>query len=119
MLLKCLVGKGLGGIEDLQGGYKWSKDPKHRREAQVLGVFRNIWPDRNGPLPWRLTKQQLKVLEKRMQRIVWPHYMDPLFYEGCSFWVKPGRIWKASRKVSKYMPFLIILLIGCFITMHY
>ena len=59
MLLKCLIGKGLGVAEDLQGGYKWSKDARHRREAQVLGVFRDIWPDRNGPLPWRLTKEQL------------------------------------------------------------
>lgn len=99
MLLKSMIGKGLGVAEDLQGGYTWSKDPKHRREAELLGIFRDIWPDRNGPLPWRLTKEQLRILDKRMQRIVWPHYMDRLHYDGCSFWVKPGRLWKSRRKV--------------------
>lgn len=99
MLLKVMIGKGLGVHDDLQGGYKWDKDAVHRRESQALNVFRDIWPDRNGPLPWRITRPQLKRLNQRMSRIVWPHYMDRLFYDGCSFWIKPGRIWKTKRKV--------------------
>ena len=99
MLLKCLIGNGLGVMEDLQGGYKWSKDATHRAEAKSLGIFRDIWPDRGGPLPWRLTKEQIRQLDDRMKRTVWPHHMDRMFYDGCSFWVKPGRIWKTRRKV--------------------
>ena len=64
-----------------------------------LGVFRDIWPDRNGPLPWRLTQDEIKMLDKRMKKVVWPHYIDRLHYEGCSFWIKPGRMWKTRRKV--------------------
>lgn len=102
-----MVGKGLSTRDDMEGGYKsWSKDATHRREAKVLGIFRDIWPDRNGPLPWRLTKEQLKVLDERMKKTVWPHYLDPLFYEGCSFWVKPGRLWKSRRK-SMLLCFLL------------
>jgi len=99
MLLKIMIGPGLRVVEDLQGGWRWSKDSKHRRESQELGIFRDIWPDRDGPLPWRLTRDQLRILNKRMQRIVWPHYMDRMYYDGCSFWLKPGRLWKSRRKV--------------------
>ena len=100
MIIKVIVGKWLGVYEDNDGGYKsWSRDPKHRREAEATKVFRNVWPDRNGRLPWRLTKEELKVLDKRLGDTVWPHYMDRLHYDGCSFWVKPGRLWKTRRKV--------------------
>lgn len=99
MLLKVLVGK---GVSTTEGGYtSWSKDAAHRREAQVLGVFREIWPDKNGPLPWRLTQDQIKMLDQRMGSIIWPSYIDRLHYDGCSFWIKPGRMWKAKRKVVR------------------
>ena len=67
MILKVIVGKGLGVKDDMEGGYKsWGKDEKHRREAELMGIFRDIWIDRRGPLPWRLTKEELKELERRM-----------------------------------------------------
>lgn len=101
MLIRLMVGKGLGVYDsDLEGGYKsWSKDVTHRREAQVHGIHRDIWLDRGGSLPWRLTKDELREADRRMKRTVWPHYVDRLFYDGCSFWVKPGRLWKTRRKV--------------------
>ena len=115
MLVKVMVGKGLGVYEEMEGGYRsWSKDTSHRREAKVLGIFSNIYPERaaagaasassaagaaSASLPWRLTKEEIKILDKRMGRIVWPRYIDCLYYDGCSFWVKPGRMWKTRRKV--------------------
>ena len=103
MLTRVCVGKGVSSTVDVDvGGYtSWNKDEAHRREAQVLGVFREIWPDRNGPLPWRLTQDQIRTLDKRMGKIIWPHYIDRLHYDGCSFWVKPGRMWKTKRKVVR------------------
>jgi hypothetical protein len=65
----------------------------------VLGVFRDIWPDRRGPLPWRLSQENIKELDRRASRTVWSHYFDPLYYDGCSFWLKPGKLWKTKRKV--------------------
>ena len=94
MIVKCLVGKVSGDT-----GYKtWSKDAKHRREAKMLGIFRDIWTENNGPLPWRLTTDERNELEQRMHRIVWPHYVERLCYKGYSFWTKPNRMWKARRK---------------------
>lgn len=96
MILQLSVGK--GG----QGSYKnWSKDVKHRKESETYGVFSDIWPpgDDAGPLPWRIHKAQLTELDKRMGRCSWPHYVDRLHYDGASFWIKPGRLWKAHRKV--------------------
>lgn len=64
MFLKCIVGKVAGSAFY----NSWCYDIKHRREAQMMGIFRQIWPDTNGPLPWRLTTQQRKLLDTRMVR---------------------------------------------------
>ena len=64
MFLKCVVGKVSGS-----GFYNaWSYDAKHRSEAQIMGIFESIWPGNNGPLPWRLTTAQRKLLDARMVR---------------------------------------------------
>ena len=83
MVVKCLVGKGPSDTSYSN----WSKDAKHRRQSQVRGVFENIWPDNNGPLPWRLTANQRKLLDGRMQNVVWPHYMERLAYDGIHYFV--------------------------------
>ena len=105
MLLKVMIGK---GIDPGDGGYKsWSNDSAHRVDCQRRGVFRGVWPDRNGPLPWRLTKEEVKLLDERMGRVMWPRYMDRMHYAGCSFWRKPGRLWKTKRKVGGLRPWLV------------
>ena len=80
-------------------GYSsWSKDQMHREQCKKLGIFRELWPENGGPLPWRLTKPQRLMLNERMRNVSWPHYLEPLYFRGCSFWMKPGRMWKARRK---------------------
>ena len=80
-------------------GYEgWNKDDAHRRQCKELGIFEDVWPENGGPLPWRLTKVQRLQLDRRMSRVLWPHYVEPLYYKRCSFWKKPGRMWKARRK---------------------
>lgn len=77
-VVKTLVGKG-----PAETSYaNWNKDLKHRQLAKQLGIMEEIWPENNGPLPWRLTKQQRTMLDKRMGTIKWPHYMERLFYKG-------------------------------------
>ena len=97
MLLKVMIGK---GIDSGDGGWSgWNKDDKHRAESQRRNIFRDVWPDRDRPLPWRLTPEEIKMLDERMGRVTWPHYVDRQYYEGCSFWIKPSRLWKTQRKV--------------------
>ena len=31
--------------------------------------------------------------------LIWPQYIEKLYYKGASFWSKPDRIWKARRKI--------------------
>ena len=62
MGLKCLVGKQAGSAFY----NSWGCDAKHRREAEILGIFRSIWAVNGGPLPWRLTTPQRKLLDARM-----------------------------------------------------
>lgn len=114
MIMKFLVGKGPS-----ETSYSsWNKDSKHRRQAQAMGIFENIWIGNDGPLPWRLTAAQRRHLDQRMKNIVWPHYMESLCYDGkllvmhfkyiflnhvimfnagASVWMKPNRI---TPKVS-------------------
>ena len=95
MLIKLMVGY----VFDSGCYGSWSKDDKHRAEAERYGVFREIWPDRKGPFPWRLTKEERQFLDERMKSVVWPHYVDRLAYRGHSFWSKPNRLWKTKRKL--------------------
>lgn len=78
MIMKCLVGKGPSDTSYAN----WNKDTLHRRQAQVRGIFENIWSGNDGPLPWRLTTAQRRLLDERMKNIVWPHYMERLCYDG-------------------------------------
>ena len=91
--MKILVGHGKEGMY-----HSFYKDAKHRWECQQLGVFRDVWPDRNGPLPWRLTREQVDLLEERMGRILWPHYVERLHYKKASVWKKSGRMWKCHLR---------------------
>ena len=103
-----------------------TKDSTHRKQARKLGIFPEIWSPpppapadtpppppapADGPppppapaaapveaIPWHLTKEQIDLLERRMSRIMWPHYMERLYYRGASPWKKPGRSWKCRRK---------------------
>ena len=77
-LMKVLVGR---GPADTSYG-NWNKDAKHRRQAQIRGIFENIWPGNDGPLPWRLTGDQRRLVDARMKNVVWPHYMERLCYDG-------------------------------------
>ena len=66
MIVKCLVGKG----ESDTSYSSWSKDAKHRVQAELLGIFESIWPGNDGPLPWRLTREKIRFCDERMSRVV-------------------------------------------------
>ena len=50
------------------------------------------------------------MLDARTGNIAWPHYIEPLFYEGASFWQKPSRMWKSRRKYRLLLFILPVLL---------
>ena len=93
-LLRLLLGK-----VSNTGYQTWSKDQVHREQCERLGVFQDIWTQNgSGPFPWRLSTDDRKVLHRRLGTVLWPHYIDPLYYRDGSFWTKPGHMWKARRK---------------------
>ena len=75
---------------DVLRGFRGSSgaalDLNHRRQSKTRGIFRSIWPENDGPLPWRLTNTVIDMLDKRMSRVLWPHYMERLYCRGASFW---------------------------------
>ena len=97
--IKCftdMVVKGLVGHAS-DGFYKaWNKDARHRKECGVFGIFDDFV--RGGHPPWRLTPNQVKLMDKRVRSMWWTHYTDKLCWDGHSFWTKTDRMWKASHK---------------------
>ena len=91
MLVKGLVGHASDGIFT-----NWNKDGRHRKECGVFGIFNDFV--RGGHPPWRLTPNQVKLMDKRVRSMWWSHYTDKLCYDGHSFWTKSDRMWKASHK---------------------
>ena len=106
-IVRLLIGKTSGG-ED--GYFGWGKDASHRKHAQKLGVFTSIWEGNGGAFHWRLTSEERNMLDERTGNIAWPHYVEPLYYRGASFWKKPSRMWKSRRKYRLLLYFLPVLL---------
>jgi hypothetical protein len=99
MLLKGLVGKGNNGM------YKnWSKDQAHRQDCFIFEVFAN-WHEGSLP-PWRLSQEAVRILDMRVRRMWWPHYMDILSKDGHSFWTHSDRIYKCANKFYVLMVLL-------------
>ena len=96
MLLKVIVGHRDQGM---YAAWSDAKDMQHRREAEMLGIHPEIWPQNAGPLPYRLTRAQITTLDRRMSLLLWPHYIERLYYDGHSFWTHPSRMWKMRRKL--------------------
>jgi hypothetical protein len=113
--VKLLIGNSAG----TEGSYKWSTglDATHRRESRILGVF-STWTRGGGLPPWRLTADDVNVLDARMKTVLWPHYIDRLSYRGFSVWKRFSRIWKTRRKMLFFLYLLPTQLRG-FVPTYY
>lgn len=102
--------KGLVGTHSREGMYnEWSskrKDANHRADCKAYNIFRAFHSSEDVPPPWRLTKDQVHVCDMRVRNMWWPHYMDPLSFDGHSFWTHSDRVWKCKHK--HYALFVII-----------
>ena len=112
MLLRVLVGSGSDGF------YKgWTgKDDQHRSECRTFGIFHDFVA---GELPpWRLSKSQVKLMDKRVKSMWWTHYSDKLAWKGYSFWIKTDRICKAKHKILCLLSILPTCLRGFVKAVH-
>ena len=76
---------------------------------QDYGVFPQVW-DESQPLPWRLSKDDRDLLNRRVVNMWCPHYRDKLHKNGSSFWKKPKYCWKTKHKLNIFLVFLPTLL---------
>ena len=106
-IVRLLIGKTSSGEDGYSG---WGKDASHRKQSETLGIFENTWTANGGPFHWRLSKDERQALDVRTSKIVWPHYIEPLYYRGASFWKKPSRMWKSRRKYRLLLFVLPVLL---------
>ena len=107
MTLKTLVGKGKYGMYE-----SWSKDDRHRFECRACNIFPEVHDD-NSPFPWRLTREEVKIVNARICRMWWPHYVHKLAKRGHSFLQKSCRMWKARDKLAVFLVILPTVLRGC------
>ena len=113
MVLKNLVGKGSHGM------YKpWNYDGRHRAECRILGRFPEVADSATHPLPWRLTREQVSIVDKRVRDMWWPHHTHRLCKRGASFFVKSNRCWKARDKMTIFMVLLPTVLRGFVPAVH-
>ena len=120
-LLYEMILKGLVGSRSMHGMYKgWSsakKDDKHRDDCIAYGIFSDFHDPDTSP-PWRLSRDELNMLDMRVRSMWWPSYMDPLAYEGHSFWTHSDRCWKACHKSYALLVILPTCLLGCVPAVH-
>ena len=69
-------------------------------------------------LPWRLSKTEVKVLDKLVRSMWWPHYMDKLCSTTASFWTKSSLMWKSKHKSYILLVLLPTLLDGFVTAVH-
>ena len=115
MTLKILVGQGGEGFYATWA--KLRKDEEHRMFCRVHDVFPEVHDERN-PLPWRLSRESVDMLNTRVNNIFWPHYMDVLCVGSRSFWKAPSACWKSRNKSMIYLVILPTCLRDCVTAVH-
>ena len=116
MTLKATVGN-----RSTHGMYKkWTTramDAKHRADCIAYDVFADFHAPDSSP-PWRLSRDQLTMCDLRVRSMWWPHYVDPLAYDGHSFWTHSDRVWKAVHKAYAFLVIIPTCLRGCVPALH-
>ena len=116
-LLCDMTLKGLVGANSSNGMYKaWAtkrKDYFHRQDCRAYGIFTDFYSDAESPPPWRLSKEEVGMCDRRVRSMWWPHHMDMACYGNHSFWTHSDRIWKASHKRYVLLTIIPTCLYGC------
>ena len=85
-----------------------ARDEQHRADCQAYNIFHNFANHGRRP-PWRLSKEALNTMDRRVRAMWWPHYTDRLTHDTASFWKKSDRMWKAKHKLFA----LLVILPTC------
>ena len=94
------------------------RDARHRADCRAYNIFPNFANhDFNLP-PWRLSKQAVNVMDRRVRAMWWPHYIDRLTRDRVSFWKKSDRMWKAKHKLFALLVILPTCLHGYVKAIH-
>ena len=65
------------------------------------------------PLPWRLSKRVLMLLDQRTLNIVYPRYTPSCSRDGQSFWLNPNRVWRTADKIVAFLVIMPTSMRGC------
>ena len=99
---------------------KWrqkKRDIQHREDCEVYDIFEEVH-DGTTSFPWRLSKDDVNMLDQIVRSMWWPHYVDILHWEGHSFWTHSDRMWKSVHKYFILMVILPTCLLGFVPAVH-
>lgn len=102
--LKCMTGMLLSALVGDVFEYKWNKDASHRKDCKAYNLFPGF--QNGGPPPWRLSRQEVKLLDLLVRTMMLPRYTDPLHHHQHSFFTHPDRVWKARHKLYVFLVLL-------------
>ena len=109
--------KDLVGTHSSQGMYKsWAtkrKDVSHRQDCRAYNIFADFHSNADSPPPWRLSKEEVDLCDRRVQSTWWPHNMDAPCFGGHSFWTHSDRMWKVKHKRYVFLTVIPTCLHGC------
>ena len=78
----------------------------NRNDCEAYGIFPEFYKGEDVLPPWRLSSDAVKVMDKRVCSMWWPHYRDLLCGGGHSFWTKSDRMYKS---IHKFITLMVIL----------
>ena len=86
-----------------RGKYKdWDtrRDNIHRAESEIYNVFPQTWMEHDEVnLPWRLSKEDVQVVDARVRSIVYPHHCETVGTTEMSFYRDTVCAWKMSQRL--------------------
>ena len=65
------------------------------------------------PLPWRLSKRVLGIIDQRVVNIVYPRYSPVCSNTEQSFWKNPSRAWRTADKIHAFLVIMPTSMRGC------
>ena len=68
-------------------------------------------PGKQNPLPYRLSPQARKVVNRRVCEIIYPHY-TPVCHVGKDSFINDAGCWRTASKLIAFLVFLVPVLVG-------
>lgn len=93
-------------------------DRMNRAECELLNVFPDTWLGSDGVLHWRLSDEDVKLVDARVRTLVYPHSCVRVGTLHRSFWTDSQCAWKMKERMFALLVVMPTCLRGCVPPIH-